>query len=108
MDQHIGRSGCRCPVSAPICTGRRLVSLGCAPAVDVDRAPGFSRKMTHRPSILQDLDLGRPMEIDGIYGATLELARLGGVATPVLDLLVALVKLRARAAGLYTNFTQLN
>ncbi len=48
------------------------------------------------------------MEIDGIYGATLELARLGGVATPVLDLLVALVKLRARAAGLYTNFTQLN
>jgi len=83
-------------------------AFGCAPAVDVDRALGFSRKMTHRPSILQDLDLGRPMEIDGIYGATLELARLGGVATPTLDLLVALVKLRARAAGLYGNLTQVN
>ena len=76
-------------------------AFGCAPVVNIDRALGFSRKMTHRPSILQDLDLGRPMEIDGIYGATLELARLGGVATPMLDLLVALVKLRAHAAGLY-------
>jgi len=76
-------------------------AFGCSPLVDIDRALGFSRKMTHRPSILQDLDLGRPMEIDGIYGATLELARLALVPTPMLDLLVALVKLRARAAGLY-------
>ena len=67
--------------------------------MDVARALGFSRKMTHRPSILRDLDPGRPMEINGIYGATLELARLGGVATPVIDLLVTLAKLRARAAG---------
>jgi 2-dehydropantoate 2-reductase len=72
-----------------------------APVIDIERALGFSRKMTQRPSILQDLDLGQPMEIDGIYGATLELARLAGVATPMLDLLVALTRLRARAAGLY-------
>ena len=57
--------------------------------------------MAHRPSILQDLQLGRPMEIDGIYGTTLELARMAGVATPVLDRLVALVRVRARMAGLY-------
>ena len=76
-------------------------AFGCTPVVDVDRALHFSRQMTHRPSILQDLDLGRPMEIDGIYGATLELARLAGTPTPMLDLLVALVKLRAGAAGLY-------
>ena len=55
--------------------------------------------MSHHPSILQNLDLGRLMKIDWIYGATLELARLGGVATPVIDLLVTLAKLRARAAG---------
>ena len=78
-------------------------AFGCAPVVDIDRALGFSRQMTHRPSILQDLDRSRPMEIDGIYAATLDLARLAGVATPVLDLLVALVKLRARAAGLYRD-----
>jgi len=41
------------------------------------------------------------MEIDGIFDAPLALARLVGVATPTLDLLVALCKLRARAAGLY-------
>ncbi|MBC7635580.1 MAG: hypothetical protein H7251_08250 [Acetobacteraceae bacterium] len=55
--------------------------------------------MSHHPSILQNLDLGRLMKIDWIYGATLELARLGGVATPVVDLLVTLAKSCARAAG---------
>ena len=46
-------------------------------------------------------NLGRPMEIDGIFDAPLELARMVGVATPTLDLLVAMAKVRARAAGLY-------
>ena len=41
------------------------------------------------------------MEIDGIFDAPLELARAAGVATPTLDLLVAMAKVRARAAGLY-------
>ena len=76
-------------------------ALGYPPEVDLERAVMFGRRMTHRPSILQDLDLGRPMEIDGIYSATLELAALVGVAAPTLALLVALVKLRARAGGLY-------
>ena len=60
-----------------------------------------SRGMDHKPSILQDLELGRPMEIDGLFDAPLVLARIAGVATPTLDLLVALCKLRARASGLY-------
>ena len=59
------------------------------------------RSLDHKPSILQDLELGRPMEIDGIFDAPLELARMAGVATPTLDLLVAMAKVRARAAGLY-------
>ena len=57
--------------------------------------------MDHKPSILQDLELGRPMEVDGMFDAPLVLARIAGVDTPTLDLLVALCKLRARAAGLY-------
>ena len=77
-------------------------ALGYPPVVDVDRALKFSRRMSHRPSILQDLDIGRPMEIAGLYLATLELARLVDVPTPTLDLLTALVKLRAAASGLYT------
>ena len=58
-------------------------------------------KSTHTASIVQDLQLGRPMEVEAIYAAPLELARLAGVPTPTLDLLVAMTKLRARSAGLY-------
>jgi 2-dehydropantoate 2-reductase len=76
-------------------------AMGCPVTVDVEAQLAHGRAMAHRPSILQDLELGRRMEIDGIYGAALALARLSGVATPVLDRLVALVKVRARAAGLY-------
>jgi 2-dehydropantoate 2-reductase len=57
--------------------------------------------MAHKPSILQDLELGRPMEIDTLFALPLKLARLTGVETPQLDLLVALVKQAARASGLY-------
>jgi 2-dehydropantoate 2-reductase len=59
--------------------------------------------MAHKPSILQDLELGRPMEIDGIFEIPLQLARLTGTPTPQLDLLVALAKQSARAAGLYRD-----
>jgi 2-dehydropantoate 2-reductase len=41
------------------------------------------------------------MEIDTIYSLPLKLARLAGVKTPQLDLLVALVKQAARTKGLY-------
>jgi 2-dehydropantoate 2-reductase len=76
-------------------------ALGCDASVDAERTLRFARGLAHRPSILQDLDLGRPMEIDALYGATLELAALAGVAAPTLEMLTALVRVRARAAGLY-------
>lgn len=74
---------------------------GCSPVIDVEATIAALAKMVHRPSILQDLERGRPMEIDGIFSATQFLARRAGVATPTIDLLVALTKIRARAAGLY-------
>jgi 2-dehydropantoate 2-reductase len=76
-------------------------ALGCKPDTDHEKRLAGVRNLPHRPSILQDLELGRPMEIDAIQAVTLELARLAGVDTPTLDLLVALVKVRARQAGLY-------
>ena len=51
--------------------------------------------------MLQDLERGRPMEIDALLGAVVELGRLSGVATPSLDLVLALVRERARLAGCY-------
>lgn len=76
-------------------------ALGADPTADHEARIASGRAMDHRPSILQDLDQGRPMEVDGIFDAPLALARLAGVATPTLDLLVALCKVRARGAGLY-------
>lgn len=58
-------------------------------------------KFRHKPSILQDLELGRPMEVEAQLLAPLRLARLAGVETPTLDLMVALAKSAAEAAGLH-------
>ncbi|WP_337875418.1 2-dehydropantoate 2-reductase [Elioraea sp.] len=57
----------------------------------------------HKPSILQDLEAGKPMEVDAQLVVPLELARLAGVETPTLDLTIALAVERARAAGLYAG-----
>jgi 2-dehydropantoate 2-reductase len=76
-------------------------ALGCKTQIDVEAQIRRGQSGTHKPSILQDLELGRPMEIDGIFGGAQELARLANVPTPTLDMLTALVRARARAAGLY-------
>jgi 2-dehydropantoate 2-reductase len=60
-----------------------------------------SNTMLHKPSILQDLELGRPMEIDSLFGLPLRLAALTGTPAPYFTLLVALAKQAARASGLY-------
>jgi 2-dehydropantoate 2-reductase len=78
-------------------------AMGCDIMVDADRMMAANRGMQHKPSILQDLELGRPMEVAALYDAPLDLARRVGVPTPTLDLLVALVRIRARAAGLYSG-----
>jgi 2-dehydropantoate 2-reductase len=55
----------------------------------------------HKMSMLQDLERGRSMEIDALVTAVQELGRLVGVATPTIDILLALVQERAERAGLY-------
>lgn len=68
-----------------------------------DRVAGPRRTSPHKTSILQDLERGRAMEVDGITGAVVELSRLTGVATPMVDLIYGLLRQRARMAGLYTE-----
>jgi 2-dehydropantoate 2-reductase len=55
----------------------------------------------HKPSILQDYELGRAMEIDVLVRAPAAFARAAGLATPMLDLMAALAIRQARAKGLY-------
>lgn len=54
-----------------------------------------------RTSMLQDLQAGRPMEIDAILGSVRRIGHALGMSTPFIDALLGLVRLRARQAGLY-------
>ena len=65
------------------------------------RIEGTKRVADHKTSILQDLEAGRPMEVDGISGAVIELGRLLKIETPMIDLVYALVRQRARSGGQY-------
>ena len=76
--------------------------LGVKFPIDVDRRiQGGADVGAHRTSMLQDLDQGRPMEIDALVGSVAELGRITGTPTPTIDTVLGLVKLRARVAGLY-------
>lgn len=76
-------------------------AMGITLDLDVAAIAETNSRLAHRPSILQDLMAGRPMEIEALYGVPLELARMAGVPTPTLDVLAALIKVKARARGLY-------
>lgn len=78
-----------------------IAAMGLKLDLDPERVVTMNANLGHRPSILQDLMARRPMEIDALYSTPLEMARLGGVPTPTLELLTALIKLRARGLGLY-------
>ncbi len=76
--------------------------LGVQFPLDVDaRIAGAAEVGVHKPSTLVDLERGRPMEIDPLLGAVVEMGRLVGLPTPTCDVVLALVRLRARTAGLY-------
>ncbi len=77
-------------------------ALGVKFAIDVDkRLAGAEAVGAHKTSMLQDLERGRPMEIDALVSAVQELGRLTKVPTPALDGVLALVKMRARLTGSY-------
>jgi 2-dehydropantoate 2-reductase len=57
----------------------------------------------HRPSILQDYEMGRPMEVEAIVRAPLAFARVAKLDTPVLDAVESLTTTMAEARGLYAS-----
>jgi 2-dehydropantoate 2-reductase len=87
---------------------QRLVREGMAIAAahghdlagDIDPDLLRARLLDHRPSLLQDYDRHRPMELAEIVQAPQAFARSVGIATPTLDTLAAIVLRRARDRGL--------
>ncbi|BBK40193.1 2-dehydropantoate 2-reductase [Allostella vacuolata] len=75
-------------------------ALGAKLAVDVDTRIQWAKDVgAHKTSMLQDLERGRPMEIDALVTAVQEMARLVGIPTPTLDVVLGLVQQRATTAG---------
>jgi 2-dehydropantoate 2-reductase len=74
--------------------------LGVRFPIDVDkRIEGAAAVGAHRTSMLQDLERGRPLELDALVTAVQEMGRLVGLPSPTIDLVLALARLRARTAG---------
>ena len=102
--QIFAEGACRTATRRILAEGAAIAAaMGCPVEPNVEGQIAQGAKSHHKPSILQDLEGGRPMEIDAIYGVPLEFARMHGVPTPTLDLLVAMVRARARQAGLYAG-----
>ena len=76
--------------------------LGVRFGIDVEkRIAGAAAVGAHKTSMLQDLERGRPMEIDALLTVVQEMGRLVGVETPTIDVVLPLVQQRARIAGCY-------
>lgn len=54
-----------------------------------------------KTSMLQDVEAGRPIELDSIVGAAQEIGRHFGLATPCIDAILGMTRLMARTRGLY-------
>jgi 2-dehydropantoate 2-reductase len=76
-----------------------IIAHSCFP--EVRRTTRSGPAPNHKPSLLQDYELGRAMEIDVLVRAPAAFARAACLATPMLDLLAALAVRQARDKGLY-------
>jgi len=83
---------------------RECLAIGRAVGVDADIDPearmDMARKLgTFKTSMLQDLEAGKTLEIDGLLTGTLEIARQAGMQAPFTESLLGLIRLRAESTG---------
>jgi 2-dehydropantoate 2-reductase len=60
------------------------------------RIAGAEKVGAHKTSMLQDVEAGKPLEIEALVGAVVELGRLTGTPTPHTDAVYACVSLLAK------------
>jgi len=82
--------------------GRVAAASGCDIAPDVgERLETFRQLGTIKTSMLQDFESGKAIELDALLGVIGELGRRAGIETPTCDMIYALTRVKARAAGCY-------
>jgi 2-dehydropantoate 2-reductase len=85
---------------------REVLAIGRAVGVDADIEPEARVDMARvlgrfKTSMLQDLEAGKPLEIDGLLAGTLEIAAKAGVAAPCTQTLFGLIRARAISTNQY-------
>jgi 2-dehydropantoate 2-reductase len=99
----VGDPGTRAVARAMMVEAQAIAEkLGVRFPINVDRRiAGAGGVGAHKTSMLQDLERGRPLEIDALVSAIQELGRLTDVPTPSIDIVLSLVRQRARLLGCY-------
>lgn len=85
---------------------REVLEIGRAVGVDADIDPEARIDMARalgpfKTSMLQDMEAGKALEIDGLLTGTLDVAKQAGVPAPYTESLLGLLRLRARVSGQY-------
>jgi len=85
---------------------REVLAIGRAVGVDADIDPEARIDMARalgkfKTSTLQDMEAGKPLEIDGLLAGTLEIAQKAGVPAPFTESLYGLIRARAQATDQY-------
>ena len=76
--------------------------IGIPIAQEPEDRHAVTRKLgAFKTSMLQDVEAGKPVELDALVSAVRELGQLTGMATPFTDALLGLSRLHARGLGLY-------
>ncbi|MGH7655382.1 MAG: 2-dehydropantoate 2-reductase [Gemmatimonadaceae bacterium] len=71
--------------------------LGITMRASIDkRIAGAEKVGAHKTSMLQDVEHGRPLELEALVGAVIELGRLTGTPTPHIDSVYACTRLLAQ------------
>ena len=103
LDRLAGRPDLRAVARAMMVEAQATAeALGVRFAIAVDkRIDGAAEVGAHKTSMLQDLERGRPLEIDALLGAVVELGAAMGQPMPLCAAILALLRERARQAGCY-------
>ncbi|WBX99946.1 2-dehydropantoate 2-reductase [Ramlibacter tataouinensis] len=80
--------------------------IGARIGTPIDQLPEDRHQVTRKlgrfkPSMLQDVEAGKPVELDALVTVVKELGELTGVPTPYTDVLLGLARLHGRVHGLY-------
>ncbi|OGA98212.1 MAG: 2-dehydropantoate 2-reductase [Burkholderiales bacterium RIFCSPHIGHO2_12_FULL_69_20] len=99
LDDPLTRHFCSAAMAEAAAVGAKI---GCAIEQSPEDRHQITRKLgAFKTSMLQDVEAGRPIELDALVSVVREIAQRVDVATPFIDALLGLARLHGRVRGLY-------